>query len=365
MRVEDLPVAVVKIDRDRKLVSVNEHAAQLVGWSVAELTGKSVVEAFRPRRLTGEDLLTMWHPSARLASVSRMNEQEVLILRADGSEVELLVDGGYERDESGQLTGATLLLRPRHRGPRRPRSGVRIVSAVSHELRSPLTSVRGFTSLLLKRWDDIAEDERRQMLQQIDRDARRISRMIGELLDITRIESGRVQLNRVDLDIRDVARDVMSKVELSWPDLEARLSIPTDFPRVDADPDKVDQVLTNLIENACKYASPKGIEIKGSTVAGVPQIEVSDCGPGIPEADMPSLFKQFFHSKEGRPTGTGLGLWISRGLIEAHGGEMTASSRVNEGTTFRFTLPERPAQIGLPDRTRRAGGTPMTSLSHK
>ncbi len=346
MRVEDLPVAVVVINRDRTLVSANESACQLAGSPTSELIGKTIVEAFRPRRITGEDLLAnTWHPSVRLRGVNRFNEQEVLIRRADGTEVEVLVDGGYNRDEFGELTGATLLLRPRHRGPRRPRSGVRIVSAVSHELRSPLTSVRGFTSLLLKRWDDIEDADRHQMLQQIDRDARRISRMIGELLDITRIESGRVQLNRVDLDVRDVARDVLAKVEMTWPDLEVHLEFPSEFPRVDADPDKLDQVITNLVENACKYASPKGIEIRGSFDGGIAQIAVSDIGPGIPEADMPRLFQQFFHSKEGRPSGTGLGLWISRGLIEAHGGEMMATSRVNEGTTFRFTLPERPAPV--------------------
>lgn len=353
MNVSNLPVAVLVLDADRTVLDVNEATLSMLGYSRDEMLGKPCGSLLRPRTSTGEDLLVDWHRSARLRSTRRINEQDVLVRRGDGSEIELLVDGGYERDESGALVGATLLLRRRHRGQRPPRSGIRIVSAISHELRSPLTSVRGYTAMLLKRWDIVSDEERKQMLQQVDRDARRISRVIGELLDITRLEMGRMALNRVDMEVASVVRDVVETVRMTYPDADVTIDVAAGAPRVWADADKVGQVLTNLIENACKYASPKGIVVSVFSDANSLITEVSDQGPGIPAADMPRLFQQFFRSSQGRPTGTGLGLWISRGLIESHGGELTARSDGVSGTTFRFTLPLH-AFEDLHGRARRA-----------
>jgi signal transduction histidine kinase len=345
MNVEDLPVAVVVLDAERTIISANDAMAQLLLCDGKDLIGLDVFEAMRPRTPAGQNLLHgRWHKSAGLSSTHRIAEQELVLLRADGKEIDVVVDGAYDRDDRQQLTGATLLVRQRLRGPRRPRSGVRIVSAVSHELRSPLTSVRGYTTLLLKRWGEIDDEERKVMLQQVDRDARRISRMISELLDIARLEAGRLQLNRVLLDLPDLLNDVLSTVEVSYPDIDVHLDATADFSSVWADPDKVQQVMINLLENACKYASPRGIDVRFRQTNGAVEVSVADRGQGIPEADLPLLFQQFFKSTEGRPSGTGLGLWISRGLIEAHGGVMTAESSANQGSTFRFTLPQRIAE---------------------
>lgn len=342
MNLEEIPVAVVRLDASRTVIAANSEAAALVGVELDELIGVSIAQAFRPRTVAGVDLLVDdWHPSAKLRSTHHLPEQDVLIRTSSGNEVEVGVDGGYERAEDGSLMGATLMMRPRHRGPRRLRSGIRVVSTVSHELRSPLTSVRGYTSLLLKRWEAVDDEDRKMMLQQIDRDARRISRMIGELLDISRLESGRLHLHRQPLQLAKVINDVMDKVRMGFPDVEAEVRVPDEFPAVWADPDKLDQVLTNLVENACKYASPTGIVITAELQDAEAVVEVHDKGAGIPQKDLPRLFQQFFRSRSGRPTGTGLGLWISRGLIEAHGGELTATSVEGVGTTFRFTIPQR------------------------
>jgi signal transduction histidine kinase len=131
---------------------------------------------------------------------------------------------------------------------------------------------------------------------------------------------------------------------MSYPDINVVLDAQADYTSVWADPDKVQQVLVNLLENACKYASPRGIGVQLRNIGGAVEVSVSDHGQGIPEADLPLLFQQFFKSTEGRPSGTGLGLWISRGLIEAHGGTMTAESSPGVGSTFRFTLPQRTSE---------------------
>ena len=106
-----------------------------------------------------------------------------------------------------------------------------------------------------------------------------------------------------------------------------------------ADPDKVEQVLSNLVENACKYASPQGISLVGTVEVDDVSLTVTDQGAGIPAVDLPKVFNMFFRRSEGKPTGSGLGLWISRGLVEAHGGRLVAQSNPGQGTAFRFTLP--------------------------
>ena len=128
-------------------------------------------------------------------------------------------------------------------------------------------------------------------------------------------------------------------VKLEYPELEVVLTFPDPFPKVYADPDKVVQVLTNLVENACKYGSPSGMRVQGQIGDEDVAVAVSDRGEGIPEEDLPKVFTKFFRRAEGKPTGSGLGLWISRGLVEAHGGRLIASSIPGQGTTFRFTLP--------------------------
>jgi signal transduction histidine kinase len=137
---------------------------------------------------------------------------------------------------------------------------------------------------------------------------------------------------------------VLEKVGMMEPDLDAGVEFPPEFPRVYADPDKVEQVLTNLVENAAKYGSPRGMRIEGRADGSQVRVRVSDRGGGIPDADLRRIFTKFFRRSETRPTGTGLGLWISRGLVEAHGGTLDVESEVGRGSTFSFTLPS-----GLPE----------------
>jgi signal transduction histidine kinase len=179
------------------------------------------------------------------------------------------------------------------------------------------------------------------MLEQVHHDADRVTRLITELLDISRLETGRLVLRRQMVGLEPLTKAIIEKVTMEYPDLDVSLSFGEDVPDVYADPDKIEQVLTNLIENACKYASPAGIRLAANRDAEQQLIvvSVSDVGEGIPADEVPKVFTKFFRRNEGRPTGSGLGLWISRGLVEAHGGELTASSNLGQGSTFRFTLP--------------------------
>ena len=214
--------------------------------------------------------------------------------------------------------------------------------SVSHELRAPLTSVKGYTSLLVNRWDRLDDDQKRAMLEQVHHDADRVTRLVNELLDISRLESGRLVLRRQMVALGPLASGVVEKVRMQQPELEALVEFPAGFPEVWADPDKIEQVLTNLVENATKYADPKGLRVVGRVGQGEVSVAVVDKGGGIPEGEVSRIFTKFFRGAATRPTGSGLGLWISRGLVEAHGGRLVVESELGRGSTFRFTLPEHP-----------------------
>jgi signal transduction histidine kinase len=229
-------------------------------------------------------------------------------------------------------------MRPPRRNEAEP-TGSEVVSTVSHELRSPLTSVKGYTSLLLNRWDRLKDEQKRMMLEQVHHDADRVTRLITELLDISRLETGRLVLRRQLTNLNELADQVVEKLAITYTDLDCEVRFTTDFPQVYADPDKLEQVLTNLVENAAKYASPIGMKVDGEFDERQVAVSVTDTGEGIPATDLPKVFKKFFRRDMGKPTGTGLGLWISQGLVEAHGGHLTATSEMGQGSVFRFTVP--------------------------
>ena len=338
--VDLLPDAVFHLDGDRRLRAVNAAAAALTGYPPDQLVGRWPDEVLQCRTTEGRPLLgNGWHPSAHLPTVRGTPEHEVRLRTAAGAEVSAMVTGTYQRDAEGRLTGAVFVARDAARRPPGPAQGIEVVSTVSHELRSPLTSVRGYTSLLLNRWDRLADDQKRAMLEQVNHDAGRVTRLVTELLDISRLESGRLVLRRQLVDIPALAVGVVEKVRMMEPELSADVVFPAGFPSVYADPDKIEQVLTNLVENAAKYGSPKGMRIVGEAGDSEVTVAVADRGDGIPEVDLRRVFSKFFRRAETRPTGSGLGLWISRGLVEAHGGRLVVESEVGRGSTFRFTLP--------------------------
>ncbi|MEY2463436.1 MAG: hypothetical protein QOH64_1574 [Acidimicrobiaceae bacterium] len=334
-----VPDPIVRLDRDRRIIEANRAAARLAGLSASELVGSTCASVFAPRAADGTPLLVdAWHPSASLAAVRSLPEHEVVLATADG-DVRARITGTYERGEDGSLMGALLVIRPPRRSADHEPTGSEVVSTVSHELRSPLTSVKGYTSLLLNRWDRLKDEQKKMMLEQVHHDADRVTRLITELLDISRLETGRLVLRRQLVDLPELVAQVVEKLTLTYPDLECAVSFPDGFPRVYADPDKLEQVLTNLVENAAKYASTAGMRVDGEALDDGTAVAVSDTGEGIPSSDLPKVFKKFFRRDMGRPTGTGLGLWISRGLVEAHGGRLTATSVLGQGSVFRFTLP--------------------------
>jgi signal transduction histidine kinase len=215
---------------------------------------------------------------------------------------------------------------------------VELIATVSHEIRSPLTTIKGFTKTLLDRWDRLDDETKLDMLRAINADADRVTRILTELLDVSRLEAGKLSLHLRPVDVRELAGEVVATLEGRSEQHVVRLAPGTHL-EVLADADKVRQVLTNLIENAQKYSESGTIMVTCVREEGSGVIAVTDQGPGVPHELADSLFEKFARRDlPGTPSGTGLGLYISRGLVEAQGGEIGA--RFEEGaSTFWFRLP--------------------------
>ncbi|CAN5731532.1 ATP-binding protein [soil metagenome] len=326
-----LPDAVLVLDTGGAITAANRALGVLTGFDPDALIGAEGAGRLRLRRVGGTPLA-----ATGPLDVELLHRRRLVLTDAAGDD--LVVDATAASGADGTVVVA---LRPAEADS----DAIEIVSTVSHELRSPLTSVKGYTSLLLNRWDRLDDDKKRMMLEQVHRDADRVTRMVTELLDISRLETGRLVLRRQRVDLAELAGEVIAAVTVVHPDLTAEVRFADGFPVVLADPDKVTQVLTNLVENAAKYASPAGLRVEGDVVGAAGagpqavQVAVHDRGEGIPAEDLGRVFTKFFRRDHGRPTGMGLGLGISRVLVEAHGGELTVTSTPDEGSTFAFTLP--------------------------
>jgi len=217
------------------------------------------------------------------------------------------------------------------------------ISVVSHELKTPLTSMKEAASLLLEGLAGALSDKQRRLVEIMDQGIRRLLHTVSELLDMSRIESGMVRLNKEVCDMNAVTASFISEIRpiADAGSVDIRVDYDVQSCEVMADRNKILQVLTNLTHNAIKY-SPEGamVEIRVKNSDGYVVTEVEDHGKGIPEEDLPRIFEKFYQSRYTRGHGgIGLGLAISRGIVDAHGGKMYAQSIVGKGSVFGFSLP--------------------------
>ena len=222
-----------------------------------------------------------------------------------------------------------------------------ILSTVTHELNTPLSSIVGYADRMLFRQDKIGLLNERQQgyLETIQRNAHRLNVLIEDLLDVSRIESGSLELNLTELDVRPEIETVVSSLQdqISEKEMAVVLDIPNDPGKVRADRLRFSQVITNLLSNALKYSPAQATTtITVQQEDGFLRISVSDTGYGISPEDQAQLFSKFFradNSDTSEVPGTGLGLFITKNIVEEHGGQIWVRSELRKGSKFSFTLP--------------------------
>jgi two-component system sensor histidine kinase KdpD len=214
-----------------------------------------------------------------------------------------------------------------------------LLSAVSHDLRTPLASITG-AATTLRDAAGLEEATRRELVDAVCEEAERLERLVRNLLDMTRLESGAVQLRREWVPVEEVVGGALTRLEVSLTGRRVTTSCPDDLPLVYVDPVLLEQLFVNLVENATKY-TPQGspIEITALRDGQRVVVDVTDRGPGIPPGMEEQVFERFRRGVAGGVPGVGLGLAICRAIAQAHGGELTAENRQSGGARFRVSLP--------------------------
>jgi signal transduction histidine kinase len=216
------------------------------------------------------------------------------------------------------------------------------VSLVSHELRSPMAAVIGAAQTLQKRWRQLTPEQRDAFLALIADETNRLAALIGDVLDTSRIEAGTFSYSFTDVDLARVVQDAVSVASVGQDEVRVRADVPESLPHIRGDRERLRQVISNLIDNAVKY-SPSGeeVDVTATRENGAVRITVRDRGPGIPFDQQGIIFEKFGRAEVpgGSKPGTGLGLFIARSIVEAHGGSLEVESRPDQGTAFTLTLP--------------------------
>ena len=281
---------------------------------------------------TGVEWWTSNRPYDGLVNRVSFTEKSWILPRGD----EVLVTGRLVRERrGGPVSRVGVVLRSARGRARLDRDRSDLVATVAHELRSPLTGVRGFVTTLINRWESFNDEQKKLMLATVNNDAERLGRLITELLDVARLDTGRLPLYPRPVDIGALVARVIESSRIGT-NREFEVTVADDLPQVQADPDKLVQVITNLVENAVRHGEGM-TSVTLDQDSGMVRLVVDDEGEGIPEEIRKRVFTKFW--KYGQRGGTGLGMYIVNGLVEVHHGSLEIGDAPGGGARITVHWP--------------------------
>jgi PAS domain S-box-containing protein len=352
---------IIGLDRSSSVTFANPAAGEIVGRPAEELVGSVLQQVMRLYDGEGAEVPAADHPvTAAMAEGRVQTLTDAVHRRLDGAEVPIELTVTPRRD-AGEVTGAVVLFRDVTEQRALDKMKDEFVSVVSHELRTPLTSVRGALGLLQGGLLADAPPKAQRMITIAVESTDRLIRLINDILDVERIAAGSLAANRRECSADDLVGRAVGEMRGLALHSDVTLDKYTSSGRLHADPDRIVQMLTNLIGNAIKFSPPGGtVRVSATKQAGSVLFTVSDEGRGIPADQLEAVFGRFVQidSADTRDQGgTGLGLAICRGIVELHGGRIWAESTPGEGATFKVMLPAAPdgadSEVG-PERTPEA-----------
>jgi len=324
---------IVVLDASSRIVSINPAAERFFGHASADVIGHSIEEFLD---LSPQEITTSLVKKAAGGS-------DTIIKRLGGQAFSINIEPvkGQE-DQSGKVVCAIADITELDR---LDQMKTEFVASVSHELRTPLTSVKGYLDIIANSEAGEINDEQREYIGIVRTNTDRLISLVNDLLDISRIEAGRIQLRPRMLVLQDVIKTAIVTMRnlINEREVAFKSELPKEPITVMADSGSLIQVMTNLISNACKY-SPKGasVMVRAYSADGKAQVDVTDTGIGISPEDQEKIFTKFYrvdNSMTRKVGGTGLGLSLAKSLVELNGGEIRVQSELGKGSTFSFTLP--------------------------
>ena len=341
---EQFPQALIIVDREATVLSLNAVAERLTGWVRGDAVGRPAADILEVRTETGVNLCA---PNGALRRVLRLGTRVnthfayLFRLRTSDDPVRVSYSVSPIRVRGRTSDGAVIVIHDVTPELETIEARDALMLAASHELKTPLTTLKGLSELLLD--FELSEAQRRELLQDLHGQADRMERLIGDILAVSRIDSGRVSVELSRVDVAPVVQRVCDEVR---PMLQGRVltsRIPEDLPPLLGEARKLHQILVNLVNNAIKYSEPRThISLNARSDSTAVRFEVSDQGVGIRKEHMPRLFEKFYRADDPavrRTSGTGLGLYIVRSLVTMLGGQVHVRSRVGKGTVFTVILP--------------------------
>jgi signal transduction histidine kinase len=315
---------------DGRVTAINAVAARLLG--VEDGVGRPLADVLALQDRDGKDWYSSNTPYAGLPTRTAIPEQSWLL--PDGTEV--LVVARLHRPALHQpVDQVAVSIRSGRGRARLDRERSDLVATVAHELRSPLTGVKGFVQALLTRWDKLNDEQKKLMLTTVHADSDRLSRLITELLDVARLDTGRLSMHQRNCDVAMLTGRVIDSVRAGAPH-RIEFRAPADLPEIWADPDKFTQVLTNLVENAIRHGSDP-VTVTASKEGDLVVVQVDDSGDGIAPEIRQRAFTKFWTT--GQRGGSGLGMYLVNGLVRAHGGTVTIDDAPDGGARIITTWP--------------------------
>ena len=332
---------IVVCDREGRILSVNSALEQMSGQRRWQLRGRRVDEALklRPERGTGSGVHLL-RPDRETNGPER--EIEAVLQSEDGTLVHVAISATVPDRPDGDDAEIIFYLRDVSRLHELEELRSTFLSMTSHELQTPVAIIKAYAETLQRKYGE-QDHVLVNGLRAIDAETDRLSRLVSNLLRVSRLEAGALPVRLVELDLAALARHVVERMRPRAPKHHFTVRFPEAFPKVAADPERMEEVLTNLVDNAVKY-SPKGgeIRIEGAVTPSTVEVSVVDQGPGIPLREQERLFQRFYRVPGGpnrQTTGVGLGLFLVKAIVEAHGGQVWVRSEWGKGSRFTFSLP--------------------------
>lgn len=337
--------AVFAINANKEIILFNNAAEKISGYTEKEAIGKPYSEVLKFALEKDGTPTTEFIDNALKGTAGEMNSQ-TLIIRKDGSTLPVADSAAPIWTTNKEIQGVVVVFRDVTKEHQLAKLKDEFVSLASHELRTPMTAIKGFISMILDGDFGTVPQKLQEPIAVIGESANRLIHLVNDMLNVSRIEAGRLKFNLVNVTPGNLVTEVVNSLQPIAKEknltLTTEISISEDI-SIQADIDKFKQVLHNLIGNSLKFTDKGGITVKVIVQKEMVEFQVIDTGVGIAPADQEKLFNKFQQvssSQAGKPAGTGLGLYLSKELVQRQGGEMWISnSEVGKGSTFSFTLP--------------------------
>lgn len=344
------------LDARGRIIGINPAFERIVGWRVEEIRGRTCQDILDPRTRTGALLC----PDLCPLLAGRVGPEgsatiELTYRRKSGGRVDVEANYAIIRHERGQVLGAIVGVRDITARREAEELQNTFLSVISHELQTPITIIQGYAEFLADPEVTLPVAEWRQKLTIIQEEGQRLQKMVDNLLTASRLQIGAIELRPEPLDLMRLVDRVAQRLRVAHRDRTLEVNVPDDLPVVTADEERIEQVLLNLIENAFKYSPPEGsVTVSGRMTGTEVILTVTDRGAGVPPAERERIFERFqrLDSRLVRQLkGAGLGLFVAKAIVEAHGGRIWVEEAPTGGAAFSFSLPRQQA-AALPVRFR-------------